>query len=310
MLSLSASIACIVYRCRGRHHGFKTIIDTEFDSYIEDLFHEHPDLETWVLKRKDVQVRKEIGFGEFGRIELAELRRGNRTYTVAAKSLLTNRRHCLPISYNNFCHEFTCLKSLHGHPNIISLLGIVVSGDPKYIVVEYAARGDLLSYLRGLRNKGISHVEESRLIRISLDITLALQHMEENKFIHRDIASRNVLIMEDYVAKIGDFGLSRDIYETGRYCKDKWSQVHGPLPLKWMAPEFLQAGVCDGKSDIWSYGVLLWEISSLGKLNIFTVKGRIIFSRLLTATHSHSDMFTSITVKEFSMGLPLISVTS
>ncbi|XP_070566859.1 uncharacterized protein [Ptychodera flava] len=264
-LSLCACIACVAYCYRGRHHGFKTIIDTEFDSFIEDLFHEHPDLDTWVLKRKDIKVRKEIGFGEFGRSELAELRRGNGTLMVALKSLITNRRHCLSISYRDFCHEIACLKRLHGHPNIISLLGIVVSGDPKYIVIEYAARGDLLSYLRGLRSKNVSRLEEEKLVRISRDVTLALQHLEENMFIHRDIACRNVLIMEDYVAKIGDFGLSRDIYETGKYCKDKWSQVHGPLPLKWMAPEFLQVGVHDQKSDIWSYGVLLWEIATLGE---------------------------------------------
>ncbi|XP_070566860.1 fibroblast growth factor receptor 1-like [Ptychodera flava] len=255
----------VSYCYRGRHYGFKTIVDTEFDSFIEELFHEHPDLDTWVLRRKDIKVRKEIGFGEFGKSELAELRRGNGTLMVALKSLITNRRHCLSISYRDFCHEIACLKRLHGHPNIISLLGIVVSGDPKYIVVEYAARGDLLSYLQGLRSKNVSRLEEGRLVRIARDVTLALQYLEENMVIHRDIASRNVLIMEDYVAKIGDFGLSRDIYETGKYCKDKWSQLHGPLPLKWMSPEFLQVGVHDQKSDIWSYGVLLWEIATLGE---------------------------------------------
>ncbi|XP_070564651.1 tyrosine-protein kinase receptor Tie-1-like [Ptychodera flava] len=116
---------------------------------------------------------------------------------------------------------------------------------------------------------------------MAMDITSALQHMEENKFIHRDIACRNVLIMEDYVAKIGDFGLSRDIYETGQYCTDKWSQVHGPLPLKWTAPEFLKLGVYDQKSDIWSYGVLLWEIVSLGETPFTNVAASELVNLLL-----------------------------
>ncbi|XP_070566855.1 insulin-like growth factor 1 receptor isoform X1 [Ptychodera flava] len=264
-IALFACLVCLAHGLRRHRQGFKTIVDTEFDSYVEELLREHPDLEEWILKRKDIKVQKEIGFGEFGRIELAELQRRDGTVTAALKSLMTKLRHYLPISYRDFCHEIACLKKLQGHPNIIYLLGIVVSGDPKYIIVEYAARGDLLNYVRELRNRGITRPEEERLLGMARDITLALQHMEENKFIHRDIACRNVLIMEDYVAKIGDFGLSRDIYETGQYCKDLWSPIHGPLPLKWTPPEFLQGGVYDTKGDIWSYGVLLWEIATLGE---------------------------------------------
>ena len=98
------------------------------------------------------------------------------------------------------------------------------------------------------------------LLRIALDVSRGMSHIALKKLVHRDLAARNVLMTSDMVAKIADFGLARDIYCEGMYVKTGG----GRLPIKWMAPDAIKDQTYTIKSDVWSFGVLVWEIVTLG----------------------------------------------
>ncbi|GAB6028077.1 hypothetical protein CHUAL_002297 [Chamberlinius hualienensis] len=103
-------------------------------------------------------------------------------------------------------------------------------------------------------------IDERALLSMAWQITKGMEHLEQLKCIHRDLAARNILISEGMIAKISDFGLAREAYESGYYFR----QSKGRLPFKWMAPEALLQGHCTNKSDVWSFGIVLWEMMTLG----------------------------------------------
>ncbi|XP_070573931.1 insulin-like growth factor 1 receptor [Ptychodera flava] len=141
---------------------------------------------------------------------------------------------------------------------------IVDNSDPKYILTEYASKGDLKNYLISLDL--LDTETETLLIKVARDIAKALSFMSMKGVMHKDIAARNVFLTKHFTAKIGDFGLGRDVYErpASDYQPLLWANQHDRFPLRWMPPEFLKDGTFSLKSDIWSYGILLWEIGSLG----------------------------------------------
>ncbi|XP_070563253.1 uncharacterized protein [Ptychodera flava] len=237
--------------------------DPEIDEIIQENLEAMKD---WLLDPTNVTIyfgKRILGQGEFSRVLPAQLKSNRITCDVAVKQITKSRYDY--ISHPNFCEEILRLIKLHNHPNIIKLHGVILSRDMKYMVLEYASRGDMFAYIKSLSLQRMSKVEEERLVRLARDVTLALQYLEEKTIVHRDVAARNVLITEDYVAKLADFGLSRDIKRCdGNYVKPPWSEGQGPLPLKWMPPEFVNRGIFKIKSDIWSFGILMWEIATLG----------------------------------------------
>ncbi|XP_061182836.1 uncharacterized protein LOC133191143 [Saccostrea echinata] len=150
------------------------------------------------------------------------------------------------------------------HINIVGCLGI--TSDPKgelLLILELMEGGDLRKYLRDHRKNEDLSVQE--LLKISIDIAHGCQYLEENKFIHRDIAARNCLLSSldtNKIAKIGDFGFAKDIYGTDYYKKSEMTMV----PVRWMPEESFKNGKFSSKSDVWAYGVLLWEIFAFGQL--------------------------------------------
>ncbi|ROJ78752.1 Proto-oncogene tyrosine-protein kinase ROS [Anabarilius grahami] len=176
--------------------------------------------------------------------------------------------------------------SQFNHPNILRLLGVCLLNEPHYLILELMEGGDLRSYLRGARptNTRKELLNLTSLLDISLDAATGCAYLERMHFVHRDIAARNCLVSfrsftdPERIVKIGDFGLARDVYKNDYYRK----KGEGLLPVRWMSPESLTDGIFNKYSDVWAFGVLLWEIMTLGKLPYPTYTNHEVLSHINT----------------------------
>ncbi|CAB1312364.1 unnamed protein product, partial [Coregonus sp. 'balchen'] len=167
--------------------------------------------------------------------------------------------------------EMEMMKMIGKHKNIINLLGACTQEGPLYVIVEYASKGNLREYLRGRRPPGMEYSYDitrcsdeqltfKDLVSCTYQVARGMEYLASQKCIHRDLAARNVLVTESNFMKIADFGLARDVHNIDYYKKT----TNGRLPVKWMAPEALFDRVYTHQSDVWSFGVLMWEIFTLG----------------------------------------------
>lgn len=148
------------------------------------------------------------------------------------------------------------------HTNIIHLIGVCFDRHPRFIVLELLGGGDLKNFLREARVRlEIAQLTMKDLIHCAIDVSKGCRYLESKRFIHRDIATRNCLLTckgPGRVVKIADFGMSRDIYRSDYYRKGGKAL----LPIKWMPPEAFLDGIFTSKTDVWSFGIVLWEVSS------------------------------------------------
>ncbi|XP_023585787.1 fibroblast growth factor receptor 2 isoform X8 [Trichechus manatus latirostris] len=235
--------------------------------------YELPEDPKWEFPRDKLTLGKPLGEGCFGQVVMAEAvgidkEKPKEAVTVAVKML---KDDATEKDLSDLVSEMEMMKMIGKHKNIINLLGACTQDGPLYVIVEYASKGNLREYLRARRPPGmeysydINRVPEEQmtfkdLVSCTYQLARGMEYLASQKCIHRDLAARNVLVTENNVMKIADFGLARDINNIDYYKKT----TNGRLPVKWMAPEALFDRVYTHQSDVWSFGVLMWEIFTLG----------------------------------------------
>ncbi|XP_052864317.1 uncharacterized protein LOC128270932 [Anopheles cruzii] len=222
----------------------------------------------WEFPRSHLILDATLGEGEFGKVLkgfATDLPEKPGITTVAVKMLKTGANS---VELLALLSEYQLLQEVN-HPNVIRLLGACTKGDSPLLIIEYCQYGSLKNYLRLSRKLEVMNADYENsvepitvkdILSFAWQISKGMAYLTDIKLVHRDLAARNVLLAEGKVCKISDFGLTRDVYEDDAYLKKSKDRV----PVKWMAPESLADHIYTTKSDVWAFGVLCWELITLG----------------------------------------------
>uniref|UniRef100_A0A3B3ZKB8 receptor protein-tyrosine kinase n=1 Tax=Periophthalmus magnuspinnatus TaxID=409849 RepID=A0A3B3ZKB8_9GOBI len=232
------------------------------------------DISAAEIPRHRLLFREKLGEGQFGEVHLCEAegllevlgssRSDSRSVLVAVKQL---RPDATNQARNDFLKEIKIMSRLND-PNIIRLLCVCVTSDPLCMVTEYMENGDLNMFLsqREIEStlthaNNIPSVSLSELLHMSVQIASGMKYLASLNFVHRDLATRNCLLDRRLTIKISDFGMSRNLYSSDYYR----IQGRAVLPIRWMAWESILLGKFTTASDVWAFGVTLWEMFTLCK---------------------------------------------
>ncbi|KAM7345686.1 uncharacterized protein ACRADG_011869 isoform 2-T2 [Cochliomyia hominivorax] len=208
----------------------------------------HRTRDQWEIDRTSLKFVRKLGSGQFG-----EVWEGlwNNTTSVAIKTLKSGT-----MDPKDFLAEAQIMKKLR-HNKLIQLYAVCTVEEPIYIITELMKHGSLLEYLQG---KGRS-LKMPVLIDMAAQIAAGMAYLESQNYIHRDLAARNVLVGDNNIVKIADFGLARLIKED-----EYEARVGARFPIKWTAPEAANYSKFSIKSDVWSFGILLTELVTYGRI--------------------------------------------
>ncbi|XP_037084864.1 uncharacterized protein LOC119105504 [Pollicipes pollicipes] len=235
----------------------------------------------WEVKRENIVMNRKLGEGAFGTVYGGDaLLVKDRAARVAARrhptdlpeewcsvAVKTLKLNSTLEEKLDFLSEAEVMKQFN-HTNIVQLLGVCTLSEPILTVMEFMLYGDLKTFLLSRRSlvseksfkDECNEISDKKLTSMARDVACALSYLAERKYVHRDVACRNCLVNTMHVVKLADFGMTRSM------CENDYYKFHreGMLPVRWMAPESLADGIFTPKSDIWSFGVLLFEIATFG----------------------------------------------
>jgi serine/threonine protein kinase len=280
LLVVVAAVQYRAYRERRRPVDFDSQLDrmVETGEMSEDQL--NPALRPREIKRQNVALLEQVGKGAFGAVWKALLdesksANGVPEYMVAAKTVLDKDANS--DATDDLLNEAAVMAQVagaDGHPNLVSLIGVVTSGNPLILLLSYAEHGSVLGLLSTRAADGQPVVERSK-VEMAAQTARGMAHLSEKRFIHRDLAARNVLLASGrsashMVAKVADFGLSRgSSTKTGgteqENTEDYYRSQRGVFPVRWTAPESMETLVFTFASDVWSFGIVLVEIFGDGE---------------------------------------------
>ncbi|XP_013400687.1 fibroblast growth factor receptor 3 isoform X1 [Lingula anatina] len=263
-------IAAVTLKLRGFRRNLKYEVEEEGYMHYDDVgaanlaYTNVADDAKWETPREKVTLLDVVGEGAFGQVVKAEMagkEPEDAANTVAVKMAKDEA------DKKDLLNELKVMKIIIPHPNVVRLLGCCTENDPVLVIIEFMPHGNLLSVLQKSQvPQGNVPPEdaltETELLSFGCQVASGMAFLDELKLLHRDLAARNVLVGEGKTCKISDFGLARDIIDSHMYVKKSQARV----PIKWMAPESIFRSEYTNKSDVWSFGVLLWEIMTRGQV--------------------------------------------
>ncbi|XP_059049803.1 probable serine/threonine-protein kinase dyrk2 [Achroia grisella] len=268
-------------------------IDTEYEGYFDDgdikkespiTTVARPPLPTpskpdqkWEFPRNKLRLQTLLGQGNFGQVWKAEADDLNGhdglTRLVAVKSI---KETASQKEKQELLHEIYIMQKIGTHPNVVTLLACCTEQEPYLLIMEYVMCGKLLTYLRERRSRpdrfsGSGALTSRDLTVFAYCVARGMDYIASKGIVHRDLAARNVLVDHNKLCKIADFGMSRCAGASARAARSA-------LPVRWMAPEALLYNVYSHPTDVWAFGILLWEIVTLGSTPYAAMSGREVLA--------------------------------
>ncbi|XP_065346401.1 tyrosine kinase receptor Cad96Ca-like [Cloeon dipterum] len=248
---------------------------------------QHPE---WHFPRHKLRLQTVLGQGNFGQVWKAEAEdicgiTGTRLVAVKSTKAGAGERE-----KSDLLRELAIMQQLGAHPNVVTLLGCCTEQEPHLLIMEYVMYGKLLSFLRDHRTRrdflqfsssddgGEQALTSWDLTHFAYCIAKGMEYLVSRGIIHRDLAARNILVDHNKQCKIADFGMSR-------HARDASGEVYEPkqkgaLPIRWMAPESLEKSIFTHRSDVWSFGITMWEIVTLGSTPYSTMGAREVMRKV------------------------------
>ncbi|XP_021924476.1 tyrosine-protein kinase Btk29A isoform X1 [Zootermopsis nevadensis] len=218
----------------------------------------------WEIDPQELMLLEELGSGQFGVVRRGKWRG---SIDVAVKMMKEGT-----MSEDDFIEEAKVMTKLQ-HQNLVQLYGVCSKHRPIYIVTEYMRHGSLLNYLR--RHETTLERNVDMLLDMCIQICKGMAYLERHNYIHRDLAARNCLVGSENIVKVADFGLARYVLD------DQYTSSGGTkFPIKWAPPEVLNYTRFSSKSDVWAYGVLMWEVFTCGKMPYGRLKNTEVVERV------------------------------
>ncbi|XP_015789002.1 uncharacterized protein LOC107365937 [Tetranychus urticae] len=222
-------------------------------------------LDQWEFPRHHLRLLGILGEGCFGRVWKCEAFNINNVEGATIVAVKTTKETSSEQEKRDLMSELEIMSQLESHPNVVSLLGCCTEIEPRFLILEYVPFGTLQSYLRDNRSERfygniLGAFTSQDLTSFGYQISKGMEYISSKGIIHRDLAARNILMGNNKTCKIGDFGFSRKVTINQIYER----KSEGRLPIRWMAPESLSDNVFTTQSDVWSFGILMWEIVTLG----------------------------------------------